>query len=86
MHHVGERAVCLAASPKTSDRTLRVEAGQEVVQLGTSELPLERLGDLLVVSAEGQQRAFELVEVGEVVGLQHLALSDAEVDLGLVQP
>src|SRR3954451_24064490 len=40
-----------------------VEAGEEVVQVGAGELPLERLGDLLVVAAEGEQRALELVEV-----------------------
>ena len=50
------------------------------------ELPLERLGDLLEVAAELKQRPFEGVEVGEVVGLEHFALGNGEVDLRLVEP
>ena len=36
------------------------------------------------VLSVAERRACERVEVGEVVGLQHLALRDGEVDLGLV--
>ena len=46
-----------------------------------SQLSLKRLCDLLVAEAEGQQRLLDGIEVGEVVGLQHLALDDREVDL-----
>lgn len=42
----------------------------------SGELPFERLGDLFVVAAERKQRLLEHAEVGEVVGLQHLALRD----------
>ncbi|HEV8103844.1 MAG TPA: hypothetical protein VGP69_08930 [Gaiellaceae bacterium] len=46
----------------------------------------ERLRDLLVVSSEVEEALFDGSEVGEVVGLQHLALDDREVDLDLVEP
>ena len=62
------------------------EAGQERVELGAGEGPLERLGDLAVVLLEGGDAGGERVEVGEVVGRQRLALQDREVDLDLVQP
>jgi hypothetical protein len=46
----------------------------------------ERLRDLLVVSSEVEEALFDGSEVGEVVGLQHLAVDDREVDLDLVEP
>ena len=55
-------------------------------EVGAGELPLERLGDLLVAAAEREELLFERVEVGEVVGGQDFALDDREVDLGLVEP
>jgi len=58
----------------------------EAVEVGAGELPLQRRRDLLVAAAEREQLLFERVEVGEVVGGQHLALDDREVDLGLVEP
>jgi hypothetical protein len=44
------------------------------------------LGDLFVVSSEGEELLFDGGEVGEVVGLQCLALDDREVDLDLDVP
>jgi hypothetical protein len=56
------------------------------VEVVAGELPLERLGDLLVVTAEAEQPLLEGGEFLEVVGLEDLALHDREVDLGLVEP
>jgi hypothetical protein len=47
-----------------------VEALEQLVEVVAGELPLERSGDLLVAASERQERLFEAVEVGEVVGLQ----------------
>ena len=58
----------------------------ETVEVGAGELPLERLGDLLVAATEREELLLERGEVGEVVGREHLALHDREVDLGLVGP
>ena len=58
----------------------------ETVEVGAGELPLERLGDLLVAATEREELLLERGEVGEVVGREHLALHDREVDLGLVDP
>ena len=63
-----------------------VESFEEAVEVVAGELPFERLGDLLVVSSEAEEPLFDGGEVGEVVGLQHLALDDREVDLDLVEP
>ena len=64
----------------------RACAGEEPVEVVPGELPFKGRGDLLVAAPERQQVRFESVEVGEVVGRQRLALDDAEVDLGLVEP
>src|SRR5213596_1018703 len=56
------------------------------VELGAGEAPLERLRDLDVVALEVEDGALETGQVGEVVGLEQLALEDREVDLDLVQP
>ena len=60
-----------------------VEPVGEAVEVGAGELPLERRGDLFVAAAEGEQPRFERIEVGEVVGGEHLALGDGGVALGL---
>ena len=52
----------------------------------TSELPLERRGDLFVAAAEREQALLDGDEVGEVVRGRDLALDDAEVDLGRGSP
>ena len=62
------------------------EAGQQGVELGAGECPVERLGDLTVVRFEGRDACSERVEVGEGFGRQGCALQDREVDLDLVQP
>ncbi len=59
---------------------------EEAVEVVAGELSFERLGDPLVVSCEAEEPLFEGGEVGVVVGLQHLALDDREVDLDLVEP
>src|SRR6266568_7175809 len=63
-----------------------IESFEEAVEVVAGELPFEWLGDLLVVSSEAEEPLFDCGEVGEVVGLQHLALDDREVDLELVEP
>jgi len=57
------------------------DAGEQGVQVVGGELPLERGGDLGVVVLEVEQSLLDLCEIGEVVGGQHLALDDGEVDL-----
>jgi hypothetical protein len=54
--------------------------GQQLVEVGSGELPLERGGDLRVAAAEGEQMVLEGVEVGEVVRRDDLALHDGEVE------
>jgi Winged helix-turn helix len=56
------------------------------VKVESGEPPLERRGDGDVARAEGEQRGHEFVERGEVVGLEQLALDDAEVELDLIEP
>ena len=62
------------------------DLGKDAVEVVAREGPLERSGDLAVVSAEGQQPLGERVEIGEVVGRERLALQDREEQLGLVEP
>ena len=57
------------------------EGGQDAVQVESGEPPLERGGDRAVSPAESEERGGELVERGEVRGIEHLALDDAEVEL-----
>ena len=56
------------------------------MQIEPGEALLEWRGDGAVVLPEGEERGLELGERGEVVGVEHLALDDREVDLRLVQP
>ena len=57
-----------------------------MIEVGARERPFERGGDLLVAATEREQSLPERVEVVKVVGCQHLALDNREVDLGLVEP
>jgi hypothetical protein len=57
------------------------DAGQELVEVGSGELPVEWAGHGVVVVLEGEDLGFELVRVLEVVGGEQLALDDGEVDL-----
>src|SRR5215216_4546174 len=62
------------------------QPGEQRVEVGAREGPVERLGDLAVVIFECRDPGRERVEIGEVVGGQGLALQDREEDLDLVQP
>ena len=53
-----------------------VEPGQQIVQVGGGELPLERLCRGVVAVFEGSEPVSDLVKVGEVVGCDDLALDD----------
>jgi hypothetical protein len=53
-----------------------VGLGEQFLEVGARELPLEGRGDFLVAAAEGEEVVFECVEVGEVVGGDNLALDD----------
>lgn len=64
----------------------RRQASQDAMQIEPGEAPLEWRGDGAVVLPEGEEPGLELGERGEVVGVEHLALDDREVDLRLVQP
>jgi len=62
------------------------DAGQELVEVGAGELPVEWPGGGVVVPLEGKDLGGELVEIFEVVRGEELALDDGEVDLHLVEP
>ena len=58
-----------------------VDPVEQVVEVCWGELPLEGLGGGVVALLEVGQSLLDLVEVGEVVGRDDLALDDGEVDL-----
>lgn len=60
---------------------MATEAGQELVQVGAGESPVEWAGRGVVVLFEGEDLRGEAVEVSEVVGGEQFALDDGEVDL-----
>lgn len=57
------------------------EASEKPGEVGPGELPLERLGEDLVVGLEGEDPGGELLERGGSGRGEDLALEDAEVDL-----
>ena len=59
---------------------------EQDIEIGAREGPLEGLGGLLIALLEPQQLCSKCGEVGKVVGREHLALDDREVDLDLVEP
>ena len=62
------------------------ESFHELGEVAAGELPLEGFGGEFVAAFEVHQPLFDFGEVGEVVGGEHLALDDREVDLDLVEP
>jgi hypothetical protein len=62
------------------------QATQQPLQVSRGEAPGERDRGLLVAALEAKQAMLDVAKVGEVVGGQHLALADRQVDLHLVQP
>jgi MFS family permease len=65
---------------------LVAESAKKPAEVGLGVAPVEWGGGLLIAVLEGQQLVLDLGEIGEVVGRQHFALHDREVDLDLVQP
>lgn len=57
------------------------DAGQELVEVGAGESPVEWPGSGVVVLLEGEDLLGELLQALEVVGGEELALDDGEVDL-----
>jgi hypothetical protein len=57
-----------------------VDPAQQVGEVGTSELPGERPGDFVVAGLERGEAVAGLVQAGEVVGCEDLALDDGEVE------
>ncbi len=53
-----------------------VEAVEECGEVSAGEVPVKRLGDLVVAVLEGVERAGDGGGVVEVVGVQELALDD----------
>ena len=65
---------------------MRAELEEKFAEVTASEFPLERAGHGFVVLLEVQEPLLELGKGAEVVGCQHLALDDGEIDLDLVEP
>jgi hypothetical protein len=65
---------------------VEVEALQECVEVVACVGPVERCRGRVVTVLEAQDALGELVEVGEVVGVDGFSLQDREVDLDLVEP
>ena len=63
-----------------------VDSSEEIREVVAGELPLKRSGGGLVAILEGKESPSSVVEIGEVVGSEELALENREVDLDLVQP
>lgn len=61
-----------------------IEPGQQIVEVGGGELPLERLCRGVVPGFECLEPVTDLFQVGEVVGCHDLAVEDGEEDLDLV--
>src|SRR5262249_62317879 len=59
---------------------------QQVIEIGAGEVPVERPGGGVIADFEGSQALADLVQAGEAVGCEGLALDDGEVDPCLVQP
>ena len=57
-----------------------------VFQLFNRVGPFEGLGGLIVVSNEVLNRLLKLIEAGEMIGLEELALQQTEPDLNLIEP
>jgi hypothetical protein len=49
-----------------------VESLGDAVEVGAGELPLERLGDLLIAASEREQLLLERVEAGKSLGVRTL--------------
>lgn len=62
------------------------QGSQHAAEVEPGEPPFERLGDHAVSLAEGEEGGLERSERAPLVGLEDLALDDAEVELDLVQP
>src|SRR6266478_2988318 len=69
-----------------SERLVRTEFCEEAFEIAASEFPLEWAGNSSVVLFESQEPLFHFGERGEVIGGEHLALDDREVDLDLIEP
>ena len=65
---------------------MRVDLGEQGLQVLAGELPLEWASGGAVVVLEAQQAIFDFTEGLEVIGGEHLALNDREVHLDLVEP
>ena len=63
-----------------------VQSGQQRPEVSTSEGPLKRRRDALVMALELGQAFGDLIAFAEVVGCENLPLDNGEVDLDLVQP
>ena len=61
---------------------LRSKASEEPGEIGSGELPFERLRHDLVVGLEGKDVGGKVVEGGDVRRREDFALEDGEVDLG----
>jgi hypothetical protein len=72
------------AASRRRPESLSARRSREFGEVGPDELPLERLGEELVVGLEGE--AGEFIERGDIGRREDYALEDAEVDLDLVPP
>ena len=63
-----------------------VESFEVLAQVSGGVAPLERRGGDVVPFLESEQTPFDGIEIFEIIGREHLALNDREVNLHLVQP
>ena len=62
------------------------ESREESPKVLTRELPLEGTGSRLPVILKIEEALSQSVEIGKVIGREHLALNNREVDLDLIKP
>ena len=60
--------------------------GEKTLQIGAVELPIERLGEALIIILEIENPLAQDVQIREVVGGENFSLDNREVDFDLVEP
>src|SRR6516162_7229699 len=74
------------SSSSVAQLILRVDLPEQVHKVFAREVPVEGRCHGRVVLMEAQQSLLNFFKTYEVVGGQHLALNDGEIDFDLVEP